>query len=311
MLKGVVITSYGKVQFVRTDTGVYRCGLKGNLRRLNLRTTNPVAVGDRVLIELSGDMQGLIVEIEERRNYIIRRSTNLSKQAHVLAANIDMVLLLVTLKQPVTTTVFIDRFLATAEAYRIDVTLVFNKIDIYTRNELEAVAELMACYQMAGYRVIETSVIKGTNLNKIKELLNGKVSMISGHSGSGKSSMINALDPGHMLSVGQISEMHLSGKHTTSYAQMIDLSFGGSIIDTPGIRGFGLIDFDKDELYHFFREIFRFSEHCKYYNCKHVNEPGCAVLAAVEEGEIALSRYESYLSLYLGEDDKFRKKSID
>ncbi|NLA23379.1 MAG: ribosome small subunit-dependent GTPase A [Bacteroidales bacterium] len=308
LVKGVVTQSFGRINFVRHNNKIYECNIRGVLRIKNIRTTNPVAVGDIVNFEINDENSGTIVSVEDRKNYIIRRSTNLSRESHIIAANIDQALLVVTLKNPVTTALFIDRFLVTAHAYRIPVILVFNKIDIYSSEEIEEVAEMMAVYDLAGYELLDTSVPKNRNINKLKEILRDKKSVISGHSGVGKSSLINAIDPDLNLAVATISEAHKTGRHTTSYAQMIPLAFGGDIIDTPGIRGFGIIDIEDEELYHFFPEIFKISHNCRFNNCQHVNEPDCAVIQAVEGGEIAFSRYNSYISILNDDNGKFRHK---
>jgi len=307
MLTGLVIKSFGKSHYVKTDKGVITCSLKGNLRILGVRSANPVAVGDRVAITLESAEKGIINEVFDRKNYIIRRSINLSREVQVIAANVDLAVLMVTLKEPTTSTVFIDRFLVSAEAYRIPVTLIFNKIDFYSNEEIGDVAETMAAYHIAGYQVIEASMKKGINIDKIKAVLTGKTSVLCGLSGVGKTSLINSLDAGFNLPVSEISAMHLSGKHTTSFSQMLELSHDTYIIDTPGIRGFGIVDIMKEELYHFFPEIFRFSHNCQFYNCLHINEPGCAVQQAVDEGDIAESRYRSYISLFKDDKRKFRK----
>jgi ribosome biogenesis GTPase / thiamine phosphate phosphatase len=311
---GIVTKSTGSWYTVRNAYGeLFDCRIKGKLRIKGIRTTNPLAVGDTVTFEALNEwsendyQMGVVTTISERRNYIIRKSINLSKESQIIAANVDQALLVVTLKHPTTTTTFIDRFLASAEAYNIPATLVFNKIDTYTPEEMEQVNELFGTYVEIGYPCIGTSARTGQGLDQLMVAMTGKVNVVAGHSGVGKSTLINTIDPRLNLKTGEISEMHKQGKHTTTFAEMFDLSFGGHIIDTPGIRGFGLIDMQKDEISHYFREIFSTSANCKFYNCTHNHEPGCAVRQAVEEGLIAPSRYESYLSILLGDDDRYRQ----
>ncbi len=273
-----------------------------------IRLTNPVAVGDWVDIELTeGENLAVITGIRPRKNYIIRKSTKLSKEAHILAANVDQAIVVATLREPTTFSVFIDRFLVSAEAYKIPARIIFNKVDLCTEDDLDELAYWKASYEGAGYPCFETSVPEKQGLEQIVELLKNKTSMFSGNSGVGKSSLINAIDPSLDLKVSTISTAHLSGKHTTTYAEMFELSFGGGIIDTPGIKGFGTVDIEKDELYHFFPELFAEASHCRYHNCTHAHEPDCAVLAAVETGKISPMRYENYLSMLADEDDKYRK----
>ncbi len=304
--KGIVIKSTGSQYLVKTDDGsVITCGIKGRMRQEDIRTTNPVAVGDYVFVDIDQE-GGVIDSVMERKNYIVRRSSNLSKQAHVLAANVDQAVLLATINYPVTTSIFIDRFLATAEAYRIPVVIVFNKIDRYDRKHLNELEQLRALYESIGYRTEAVSAKNGDDLTIIKELLRDKVSVLAGHSGVGKSTIINKIEPGLNLKTAEISAYHQQGRHTTSFAEMHQLSFGGYIIDTPGVRGFGLIDMEKEEISHFFREIFEVSKGCQFNNCIHQREPGCAVKAAVEEGVIALSRYQSYLNILMNNDEKYR-----
>jgi len=275
-----------------------------------LKSTNPVAVGDKVSfeIETKGDETiGIIHEIDERDNYIIRKSVNLSKQTHIIAANIDLAFLLVTLNNPPTFTTFIDRFLVTAEAYDVKAVLLFNKIDSYNEEELLEVKYLAALYRSIGYECLGISAKTGKNVDKVKQLMKNKVSLFSGHSGVGKSSLVNVLEPDLNLKIAAISEQHLQGQHTTTFAEMFDLSFGAQIIDTPGIKGFGVVEMDKEELGDYFPEFFALKEQCKYYNCLHLQEPQCAVKEALERDEIAWSRYKSYLQILEGEDDPYRK----
>ncbi len=300
--KGVVIKSTGSWYTVKKDDGVHvDCKLKGRLRTEGIKSTNPVVVGDRVLLDTD-----VIYDIEPRRNYIIRKSTNLSKQSHIIAANVDMAFLVITFRLPETPMEFIDRFLVAAEAYRVPVCLVFNKIDLYSAKELEQVKQIEHIYRTIGYQTIETSVTGVKGINELKDMFAGKTSVIAGLSGVGKSSLINAVDSGLHARVGDMSDYHHSGKHTTTFAEMHELQGGGCIIDTPGIRGFGLIHIEKEELYHFFPEIFKVASGCSFYNCRHLNEPGCAVLEAVETGEISISRYNSYLSMMEDTQNKYR-----
>ncbi len=306
--KGVVYKSTGSRYLVKNENGEFiTCTIKGKFRMDNIKSTNPVAVGDHVMytFDEENDM-GVISEIGERKNYIIRKASNLSKQTHIIASNIDQALLLVTVNYPITTNVFIDRFLASAEAYRIPVKIIFNKMDRYDEKHLETVKYLREVYEKIGYESYAISAKQQDDLGVMIELLQDKVSVISGHSGVGKSTLINRIQPGLNLKVAEISDIHQSGKHTTTYAEMHQLNFGGAIIDTPGIRGYGLIDIDKNELHHFFKEIFEKSQYCQFGNCTHIHEPGCAVKKAVEEEEIAESRYMSYLSIYDSNQEKYR-----
>ena len=277
------------------------CHIKGNFRIRGIRSTNPVAVGDFVQVQTLPDGTNWIVEIQERRNYIIRRSTNLSKESHILAANIDQVALIVTVNHPVTSTTFIDRFLATCEAYRVRALLIFNKIDLFSEEELTQVEELRALYESIGYETVELSAIS-LQSSEITPLLAGKTTLLSGNSGVGKSTLLNALFGREMTRTGKISDAHDKGMHTTTFSEMYFLP-DGAIIDTPGIKGFGSVDMTKEEVSHYFPEIFRIGRNCRFGNCTHTSEPGCAVQEAVIKGEIAVSRYESYLSL-LGDCDE-------
>jgi len=305
-MRGLVIKSTGSLCLVKTEQEkVVQCTIRGKLRLSGSKSTSPVVVGDWVGIEINGE-QGNIVSIEERKNYIVRRSVNLSKQTHVIAANLDQTLLIVTLINPTTSTEFIDRYLCTAEAYRIPVILIFNKIDLYTPELLSSLEELEYLYLKIGYKCLRTSVKTGEGMKEVTEILKNKVSLISGNSGVGKSSFINLVEPGHNLKVAEISDYHLKGKHTTTFSEMLALTAGGYIIDTPGIKGFGLINIRNEELFHFFPEMFRLTQKCQYYNCTHLHEPNCAVKQGVESGEIAESRYYSYLSILLGENEKHR-----
>jgi len=300
--KGIVIKSTGSWYTVQKDDGAnVECKLRGRLRTEGIKSTNPVVVGDKVLLE--GDM---ICDIEPRRNYIIRKSAKLSKQSHIIAANVDMAFLAVTFRLPETPIEFIDRFLVAAEAYRIPVCLVFNKMDLFSSKERIFVKQFEDIYRTIGYQVIETSVTKLTGIDELRQMLTGKVSVVAGLSGVGKSSLINAVDPDLQVRVGEMSDYHQSGRHTTTFAEMYRLHGGGYIIDTPGIRGFGLIHIEKEELYHFFPEIFKLSADCAFHNCRHVNEPDCAVMKAVEAGKISESRYRSYISMMEDTQNKYR-----
>ena len=312
MRQGLVIKNTGSWYIVRCDDGTEcNCKIKGNLRLKGFRCTNPVAVGDKVEIEVKDDGTAFIRSILPRRNYIIRRASNLSREFQILAANIDMAVLVVTLVNPETSTVFIDRFLATAEAYNVPVTIVFNKIDLLAEPEdhelLDAVIYL---YRSIGYTVVSMSVMTGEGLDLLRNELRGKTALFSGNSGVGKSSIINLLVPDAKLKVGDISEVHHTGMHTTTFSEMLDIpgDNAGHIIDTPGVKGFGTIDFEKSEIAHYFPEIFKVSKECRYNNCTHTHEPGCAVREAVEQSLISQSRYNSYLSIMEDTDpDKYRK----
>lgn len=309
MHSGVVIKSTGSWYRVQDDSGkLWECKIRGKIRLKGLRSTNPVAVGDRVKFEETGKGEGVVTQIEPRRNYIVRKSVNLSHRAHIIAANIDQAILVVTLKEPLTLPAFIDRFLVTAEAYHIPAILVFNKVDIYSDDELEYLREFESMYREIGYPGYEVSATSKKGLDDIRDLLRDKVSLLAGHSGVGKSTLVNALDEQLDLKTKTISDAHQTGQHTTTFAEMHPLKFGGYVIDTPGIKGFGLVDFEPHEIAERFPEMRALMSECRFNNCVHVDEPNCAVKAAVEEGKIAWSRYESYLKLYFGDkDDAYRK----
>ena len=319
-MRGLVIKSTGSSYIVRLDDGSdVECRVKGNFRIRGIRSTNPVAVGDFVEIKIQEDGTHWISEIEERRNYIIRRATNLSKESHILAANIDQAALIVTVNHPVTSTTFIDRFLATCEAYRVRAVLIFNKIDLLSDEEMAHLAELQALYESIGYQTIALSALHLQHptpniqhlTSNIQHLLSGRVTLLSGNSGVGKSTLLNALFGKEMTRPGKISDAHDKGMHTTTFSEMYPLptewATSGWLIDTPGIKGFGSVDMEKEEISHYFPEIFRVGSMCRFGNCSHTNEPGCAVQDALVKGEIAISRYESYLSL-LGDcaENKYR-----
>mgnify|MGYP000710381775 FL=1 len=314
-MKGIVYKSTGSWYTVKTEQGVfYECRLKGKFRTRGIKTTNPISVGDKVFFEIDnlGDHEfGVIYEIENRDNYIIRKSVNLSKQTQIIAANIDLAFLIVTLNNPPTSTAFIDRFLVTSEAYGIKTILLFNKIDSYNQEELVTVKYLAHLYRSIGYECIGISAKTGKNLDKVKVLMENKVSVFSGHSGVGKSTLVNAIEPSLNLKTNEISDQHLQGQHTTTFAEMYDLSFDAQIIDTPGIKGFGMVSIDKEELSGFYPEFFKLKEHCKFHNCLHVEEPKCAVKDALEHEEIAWSRYKSYLQILEGEEEHYRKDVYD
>lgn len=305
-MQGLVIKSTGSWYQVHASDGQdYDCRIKGKFRITGIQTTNPIAVGDQVEFELEPNSNnGVIFKLHDRKNYIIRKSINLSKQAQIIAANMDQAFLVVTLASPRTSLGFIDRFLATAEAYGIPATLIFNKLDLFHEEGLEILAEYKAIYENIGYPCYEVSAIEGTNLNQVQDLLKDKTTLFSGHSGVGKSSLINALLPGRTIKTGIVSEWSDKGQHTTTFAEMHTLPFGGYLIDTPGIRELGIYDIRPEELGHYFREIRDLMHACKFHNCRHINEPGCAVLVAVNDGEIELSRYESYLSIYHGNETR-------
>ena len=299
-MEGIVIRSTGSRHMVRTAGGEnFECILKGIFRIRGLKATNPITVGDSVDFELPRDKNtGIILNIKARRNYIIRKSTKLSKSVHILAANIDRAFVVATLAFPRTSTGFIDRFLVTAEAYKIPVTILFNKTDLYDKTLEKKHKELCALYEEIGYPCIGISALKGTNMERVRVAMKDKVSLMAGHSGVGKSAIINFLDPGLELKTGEISFYHRKGKHTTTFAEMHPLSFGGYIIDTPGIKEFGLVDFYREELTHYFPEMFCLLKDCQFHNCTHIHEPNCAVLKAVDEGRISPSRYTNYLNIF-------------
>ena len=301
-MQGIVSKSTGSWYTVRTDQGVLACRIRGKLRLRGLKSTNPVAVGDAVELELEGAREGVITGLLPRRNYILRKSVNLAKQVQILAANVDQALLMATLAAPPTFQRFIDRFAVTAEAYEVPFCLVFNKLDLYTEAQLEEMEFLTYLYEDAGYPVLHTSVADQVGLDLVQRQLAGKRSLISGHSGVGKSSLINALAPELQLKTTPLSDAHQQGQHTTTFAELHELPFGGQIIDTPGIKGFGLVDMDKQELGDYFPEILARKKDCKFNDCLHREEPGCAVKAAVEAAELAYPRYESYLSFLDGTD---------
>jgi len=305
-MQGLITKSTGSWYQVQTPEGEkYNCRIKGIFRTKGIRTTNPLAVGDVVDFEPEPEQEtGVISHLHPRKNYIIRKSVNLSKQGHILAANLDQALLIVTLASPRTSLGFIDRFLVTAEAYDIPAMLVFNKLDLFSGEGLEILADYKAIYEQIGYPCFEVSATEGTNIQQVQDLLKDKVTLLSGHSGVGKSSLINALLPDLSLRTSHLSEWSDKGTHTTTFAEMFELPQGGFIIDTPGIRELGIIDIEQHELGRFFPEMRTRMQDCRFNNCRHINEPGCAVLEALEEGEIELSRYESYLSIYNGNDTR-------
>lgn len=308
MEKGLVIKNTGSWYLVKTESNrLVECKIKGNFRLKGIRSTNPIAVGDRVKITLNAEGTAFITEIEDRKNYIIRRASNLSKQSHIIAANLDQCMLIVTVNYPETSTTFIDRFLASAEAYRVPVCLVFNKTDRYSEEESSYLDALIHLYTHIGYPCLKISALNETGLDEIKQALKGKITLLSGHSGVGKSTLINAILPEQSLKTGKISTAHNTGMHTTTFSEMFPLEEGGYLIDTPGIKGFGTFDMEEEEIGHYFKEIFEFSANCKYNNCTHRHEPGCAVREAVEKHFISESRYTSYLSMMEDkEEGKYR-----
>lgn len=308
-MKGLVIKNTGSWYTVKTDDGnIVESKIKGNFRLKGIRSTNPVAVGDRVEIIRNQEGTAFINAIEDRRNYIIRKSQNLSKQSHIIAANVDQAFLVVTVNYPQTSTTFIDRFLASAEAYSVPVTLIFNKTDLLGEEERHYQEMMMTLYRTVGYECIAISAETGQGVDKLTPLLHDKITLLSGNSGVGKSTLINRILPGVNLRTAEISDSHNTGMHTTTFSEMLALPDGGYIIDTPGIKGFGTFNMEPEEITSYFKEIFRFSKDCRFNNCTHTHEPGCAVIKAVEDHYIAMSRYQSYLSMLNDKDEnKYRE----
>lgn len=309
-MTGIVYKSTGSWYFVKSEEGeLYQCRIKGKFRIKGIKSTNPIAVGDSVEFDVenkSGEKIGVITLIHERTNYIVRKSVNLSKQTQIIASNIDLAFLLITINNPPTLTTFIDRFLVTARAYSIEVILVFNKIDTYQLEQQSEILYLKDIYEPIGYTCVEVSAKENTNIEVIKNLMKQKTSMFSGHSGVGKTTLLNAIEPGLNLKTKQISDQHQQGQHTTTFAEMFDLSFDAKIIDTPGIKGFGVVAIEKEELGDYFTEFFALKSGCKFHNCIHVNEPQCAVKDALEDEKISWSRYKSYLQILEGEEENYR-----
>ena len=312
-MTGLVYKSTGSWYTVKTDLGaIYQCRIKGKFRMKDIKSTNPIAVGDFVDFELetkNEETTGIINTIHDRKNYIVRKSVNLSKQTHIIASNIDQVFLLITIDNPPTFTSFIDRFLVTAEAYSIKTILLFNKTDTYSEAVQDEVKYLAHIYRKIDYECLGISAKTGKNIDKVKTLMKDKVSMFAGHSGVGKSTLINTIEPGMDLKTKEISQQHMQGQHTTTFAEMFDLSFGAKIIDTPGIKGFGVVDMDKEEVSDYFPEFFKLKQDCKFNNCLHIEEPKCAVKGALERDEIAFSRYRSYIQILEGEDENYRTEN--
>jgi ribosome biogenesis GTPase / thiamine phosphate phosphatase len=307
--EGLVTKIAGNIYTVVDSEGTcYSCRIKGQLRIKDLKSTNPVAVGDNIVFEFHKDYEvGIINEIKERKNYIIRKSTNLSKQYQIIVANVDQAILMITLKDPVTNIEFVDRFLVSAEAYSVPVIIVINKIDLYDKKLLQDLKNIKKIYTEIGYKCVDISVLNGVNIDILIKLVRDKITVINGNSGVGKSMLIKKIEPKIDIKVGEISTYHKAGVHTTSYNEMYKIDPSGYLIDTPGIKGFGLIDFYKEEIYHYFPEIFAFSKKCKFTNCTHIHEPECAVLIALEQGKIAESRYKSYYNLFYDSGSKYRK----
>lgn len=300
-MHGLVVKNAGNIYTVLADDGTtMQVTVKGNFRIKGIKSTSPVVIGDQVEV-----VDGMITAVADRKNYIVRKSINLSKQSHILAANLDQCFLIVTVSHPVTSTTFIDRFLATAEAYNIPAVLVFNKTDIYDSSDMEYLDGMVNLYETIGYKCLKVSAATGEGMDKVSDLLNGKVTLVSGHSGVGKSTFINRILPDLNLRTADISDAHDQGMHTTTFSEMYPIDAHGFIIDTPGIKGFGSFDMEKEDIGDYFREIFRYSQDCRFNNCTHTHEPGCAVLEALERYDISQSRYNSYLSM-LEEDDKYR-----
>lgn len=309
-MKGIVYKSTGSWYSVKTKQGIeYQCRIKGKLRLDNLKSTNPLAVGDIVEFDLENNDKsnsGIIDQVCDRKNYILRKSVNLSKQTHILAANIDVLFLVITLNNPVTTTNFIDRFLISSNAYSIDTTLLFNKIDSYSKNQILEIEKLINIYTKIGYKCIKISATENLNINKIIPLIKNKTIMFGGHSGTGKTSIINCIEPKLDLKTANISTQHLQGKHTTTYAELFDIDYDARVIDTPGIKGFGIVNFDKNEIGDFFPEFLKNKNNCKFNNCLHINEPDCYIKKMVDLNKIALSRYENYKQIITSDNLKHR-----
>lgn len=304
-MQGVVIKSTGSWYIVKTEDGeLLNCRIRGKFRMQDIKSTNPIVVGDNVLLSREDD-SFLIDELFDRKNIIVRKSVNLSKHTHILASNVDQALLVVTMHSPQTSTGFIDRFLVSAQAYGVDVVILFNKIDLLEKETLALLEERRSIYEKIGYRCLSKSILNG-DLSDLKELMKGKINVISGHSGVGKSTLLNIIQPNLNINTQEISELHQQGKHTTTFSEMYDLDFGASIIDTPGVRGFGLIEMDKYELSDYFVEFFKLKSDCKFNNCLHINEPKCAVKLALENGEIASSRYKNYLNMLEQDEVSYR-----
>ena len=306
MKEGLVIKSTGSwYTVIDSNKTEYNCKIRGKFRIKGIKSTNPIAVGDYVYFTFDEKEDiGVINKIRPRKNYIVRKSVNLSKQLHIIASNIDVAFLMVTLKEPQTSSEFIDRVLVTSEAYKIPTIILFNKIDILNQEEKEILEYYKMIYTIAGYKCIEIVANKGENIDLVKAEMKDKTSVVIGHSGVGKSTLINNIEDDLLARVSEISDYHKSGMHTTTFAEMFELSFGGYYIDTPGIKGFGLFEFKKEELHHYFPEIFAKSKECKYYNCTHTHEPGCAVKLAIDEELLSKERYYNYLSIYSGDDDE-------
>ncbi len=307
--KGIIYKSTGIWHLVKSGNIFYKCRIKGKLRLHNSKSTSPVVVGDRVsfILDIENNSQGIIIEVQKRRNHIIRKSVKLSKQFQVIASNIDQIYLIITLNYPITFTQFIDRILVTAEAYRIPLNLVFNKMDIYSSSEKNEIKKLKNIYELIGYKCYKISALNKDSVNKVSKSMNNKVNMIIGHSGVGKSTLINTISPNLMIKTSNISELHKQGQHTTTYSEMFDLSDKIKIIDTPGIKGFGLVDMDSNEIKNYFPEFKNLNGNCKYNNCLHLNEPNCAVINALNLNKISESRYKSYLNL-IDENSTYRIK---
>jgi ribosome biogenesis GTPase len=308
-MKGLVYKSTGNWYDVHTDSHeVYKCSIKGKFRSLGIKSTNPVAVGDYVFFEINDEKEqrGVITEIEPRKNYIVRKSVNLSKQSHILASNIDYCFLFVTPSNPSTSSLFIDRVLLSTESFGIDTIILFNKIDSYDKDDTDYIEKLYETYTSIGYQCLKISVKQKTNIEKVKKYMENNVSVFTGHSGVGKSSMMNALDSNLNLKTSEISKQNEQGQHTTTFAEMFDFNNGAKVIDSPGIKGFGLIDIEKNEIGGYFVEIAKLSTHCKFNNCLHLNEPNCAVKSALEANEISESRYVNYLSILNDDENNFR-----